>query len=500
MKFRSALLFLAVLSTLVSCEKWNSHNNDSVVTTKVIVPEDTTFSNYSENGDGGSAPDKLPESFPLVGPGYRLMSYQLVDLDNNEDEEEILLVKPVKGESQNLEIVIIDVIGNTDGEESYRKISQEKLSTDSLTSLKLEIIDVTGDTRNEIICTGFTSSGNQTLDIFLVSYLTLSLEPVFNQSVKGSIELYAANQNEWEDVSEAMVVVHKDNEATPSDTMDLIKEVYQWYPQTRSFVLSSSETLSVEKISQDKLTDLFYGSEKDFEKYLSGAWLKINDMEQKDRPLEIVFFDPKGKYIYYYNNEILESYEWNQSRKLVHNKLYVESKNDLIESLNCVFYITIIDYDLVQITVTGIFSDLNGQYKKINIPLDRLTQSINEKDSAAVKEVPNGIYKGNNSFDLYFQLPKVTLIKKDRSFTGIAELFAFNGKTFLEFSFPESEIPETGINKVYIVDYYIRDDKNHIIKTLILEPVELTAENFIPLSMPTLRMEQIEISPSQKEP
>jgi hypothetical protein len=429
------------------------------------------------------------EATNQIGSGYKILGSQILDLDNNQDFEELYFVRD---NLNNPDSLIEIFVFNIDGDK-YEKTSQVLLGIDNNNSLTVSLLDINGDSLSEVVCQGFSTNGQQILDVFRINYQNLTLSPLLNLTVKGSIEIRDDNPfvDDTFNISGKTIIVHRDNPETPSDPIDLIREIYIWQPLARTFQIGKSEIIQSETISKEKIQNIYYGDEKVFRNFLAGSWMKIDPVSGS--LMETVYFSPGENLIFYYNGEILESYNWGSSRKLIHNKLYIESENTLIESLKCSFYITAENYDKITASINGVFSDMNGTYARVNIPMEQFKRRDSSTASIVNTGIITGLFKGNQGFDILFQFPKITIMTSSSQINAIGTIYQTHGINVLEWQFPDGTMSTLKLQQSYQIKYNTRNDSGHEIKTLVLEPVSLNADRFIPLNAPSIHLEQINL-------
>lgn len=455
---------------------------------QVIIPESAGLSLQNNESTETAFAGYSAEAVDIIGPRYRILGNQVLDIDNNQDFEDIYFVRSNESGEQVSELFLFDI-----DNDRYRLKSKVTTGFDNTASLVVSVDDVNGDSHAELICQGFSTSGEQILDIYRINMQDNGLTPLLNLVVKGSVEIRTGESyiDETQSATGSAILVHRDNPETPEDPIDLIREVYLWQPLTRTYQISRSSIIQSETVAREKIQSIYYGDETVFGQFLKGSWLKIDS--NSGYRLETIHFSPGEKAIFYYNGEIMETYDWDRSRKLVHNRLYIESENTLIGSLKCSFYISAETYDKIYVSLNGTFSDLNGTYARVNIPLD---QFKNGGSSTLTGKLPTdqieGLYKGNLGFDLLFQFPKVTIMNGTDPSNVVGIIYPIHDIIVLEWQFPDKKKKIEGIYPVYQLKYSEREESNHIIRSLIMEPVELHANRYIPINAPPVHLEKIE--------
>ena len=191
-------------------------------------------------------------------------------------------------------------------------------------------------------------------------------------------------------------------------------------------------------------------------------------------------------------DDIQEIYDWDETYRTIFKGIYIQSRNILIKSLRRDIYITVEDMDSIKLKIQGT-TEWGGYYKPLSKSLqqglvhDEILEPLDEMNRLS------GLFKGGQGNEFYLDYPFFTeksVLGENRQ--GVYTFFNLYGTNILQLRYQK----ENGLldkRAVYKADFQITEDSSRIIRTLTLEPGNLTVSGYVPESGPVLNIEQIEV-------
>ena len=496
-KLAFLLLFPAIL---LSCRD-KSTNTDNPSTPKVINPLGTTDNSRIDDSTAAQEEDRnfLVPMIPIP-QGEKLVLTNDVNLDFDTEDEQIILTRLTTEENNQLILYVVDYNNN---EMVFYEALKTPISADSSEGLSVLLQDVTGNSINEIIITGFTQEQNHTFDAYTILSTgggqKLQLVNILSLNINGIIEIenYERSQDYrmGQNTNESFTIVSEETDEVSEDNLDLIKTTYKWNRSRRTYAPSSIDKIPGLSIKEEQLTKIYRGSLEEFVDYISGPWYKVEDLNRNRQPLlkQIIHFDISGNQIIFAEDNIQELYDWNDTFRTIFKGINIQSGSSLITSQRRDIYLSLEELDLIKLNIHG-STEWDGFYSPVTPALQQslmVKQGIEE--SRELSRL-SGQYRNNKGEDLNIELPYFTLKTGNELISnGFMEFFILNDMPILEMHY----LKTNGLidhRDVYYVEYQESEDSSRIIRTMTLTPGTLTTKGFSRIPGDTIHYEQIEIN------
>lgn len=344
-----------------------------------------------------------------------------LNIDFDDNIEQIIIVRQKEDLNAPFFILIADYI---QAFEHYQCTSKLESSATNWQNFNLSLMDVTGDNNLEIICNGYNSKEEQTLDIF--KFDTSSIDsgikfyPIFNYASSGSIDI-----SYKEEVQPTPIEVQ---EVDPNESDMIKKDIYHFsYLTSKENPVGAYEFVSTSQIPKVKFDDIKLRQIMDnpsidskFE-FLSGQWI----LESKAKQKCYLNFDYYNKSFCIYTNiekkeneSTLENYDHITIRKILYNRVQIDGRNEnhsfKMTSLKIVYLtmntisVEIYDNDS-SIARLKPNSDYSGTYKKVD---DNHLESLFSKQVPPPAKLPSvsGIFFDQLNNQYIFEYPYYKII------------------------------------------------------------------------------------------
>lgn len=470
---RSKLLFIVFLVlSAISCER--SEGPQQSVAGGTLSPRTEsraeidgqgTTSEYS--GQNGS------QVLVKLGSGHSIIAVADGNLDSEQSDEQILIVLPLDKPRAALELVIASVIPTR---KQYGVVHRFPLQTGTLSGITLDLDDITGNGRNELIVSGFNEKGFHITKIYSVPQngRITDIITIFDAEINGNIDIGPGANKIYPGTPLGIVV----QEIDARNNLDLIETDWTWDSKTYIFKPGSPRRVEFDTILEERMKNVYTGDVDEYKNYLSGPWYRENKTEAS---LDYVFFDPEGNEILFHSGSIQEAYRWEISNRTTARRLYAQLKNEIIPSIVIEFSINAKSWDEILINSN---TDWAGNYHRLSPKL----QKTLEVEETPLSSMLTGIWQGRNGAELVFDLPRIQWSESGNVRTGIASLFSLNDELVLQIQYiRENGAMEEATN--WLVEYEEESDPPRKSISLIQAQLEMKGARAINLN--PRRFEQI---------
>lgn len=498
------LLSIIVFLSLSSCRKYYRDNSPF----KDLNIHSKTSPDYTTQG----IPDKHYENMSLkkiypkiaIPKEMPLIETIEVNLDSDDSEEQIILVKENREVNARFTILIADYIQLFE----YCTLSSSNLTqATNIQSFQVSLLDVCGDKALEIVCTGINKNDGQTIDIF--KYMPASVSSglkyvnILSLTSTGTIDIIHGKEGE------PMAI---ERQQIDSENQGIIRrDIFIWNPQALEYSpIGQYEYAYTERIQKKQINDLTLkkiiddpgmGSKLDF---LEGQWIQESEKKQKI----YLFFDGKSKTFSIYcdnskhrSESNIENYNDLIIRRAFYNRFNIEGKNEIhtfkITTLKVIFEST----DLLKVEVYDNDSSIaklkpnlerSGTFKRIS--KEELTQ-LRSHLFPQRKPLPNinGIYNERLGKQYIFNYPYFK-IKKEESevLNGGYALYHSNVPILEMLTFNERGVVKK--REVFKFDYVETQTGRKFFKTITLIPGKMTIHGFVETSKEPIKLENEEFN------
>lgn len=490
---------LLILFILISCRDQSEEPTNSVP--RIINPRVDEGETAADH-EGENLVEENSFLVPMIDipESNHVLRLQDINLDHDVEEEQIILtqIKDEEG-TDRLKLYIADY--NNDMMR-YQLSAEELISPDHMEGLSIHMQDLNGNQLNEVLITGFNKQGFQTLDVFSIETQGgrdgLTYRRIAKLIVNGTIDIeitdrsqeYKSGQITWE----SFPIVTEETNPEDDENLDLIKTVHNWNRAVSKYQPVSVAKVPGVTIKEENLKKLYRGDLNDFKSFLSGPWYRESDSfgEKQAFLKDILYFQPDEKQVIFTIDDIQEIYDWDETYRTIFKGIYIQSSNILIKSLRRDIYITVEDMDSITLKIQGT-TEWGGSYKPLSLSLqqglvhDEIIQPLDDLNRLS------GLFKGSQGNEYYLDYPFFTEKNSlGESKQGVYTFFNLYGINILQLRYQK----QNGLmdkRAVYKADFQITEDSSRIIRTLTLEPGQLTVSGFTQESGASLNIEQIEV-------
>jgi hypothetical protein len=416
------------------------------------------------------------------------------------------VVKSTEQTSSPVEVMVADYDGIRD---KYVVTWRSATESNYRKDFNLSVLDVTGDHNVEIICSGLTSDGRQTLDIFRRSAspddtFGLYFQSILSLSVEGTIELREKKRTDSYQKGlksgQSYPVVTTTKDQSSDKLVDLTKKTYIWRNNREQYALVNTEDISGQEIEDQQLRELFTSGKKRFEEFLSGPWILTNQ-SGLGQGRHLINFNSKAGTITFYTGEIQEIYHWKSSYRFLSNGLSIHGENEIVPYITIQISAYVQDLNNIRLLISDINSHnatrntnntWSGVYQKLG-PSTRNSLLARSGNPEGTDHLPalTGLYKSDTHPNIYFDPPYFRYREGSDPAHGGFSVYSM-GEDILELRFLNKNGITEGRRR-YSFDFSAEKKNNEIVRRLILTPGKLGVNGFKPTSNEPIRYEQVEI-------
>ena len=484
------VIIAAVLAVIFFSRKTISKKDADNVPSLVTADSDEKKSVLEEH-NVTIVEENTPTSFLSLKSDETLLSSMGIDLNNDNLDDEIIVVKKVS----NPRLIIVIGIYNPNTK-NYVRVSEIQTEVIQFRSFSYNGLDITGEHKTSLVYQGFTENGMSVLQMFLCSGTAdnFSLSKIGDFKSDGTIFIQQYNRTDTYELSQSSgksfpVWVYSSDPEEGSSSLSQIQTEYDWDPVQRRYVQIRQIKVTGRNLAAKELEKIQDGTVETFANYLNGLWYQISGESQKIR---YIFFDYENSEVIFIDGDIQEVYTW-LSSTLYKNGIYLSTSNISIENLGRRFAVTLTDIDQVRIRAyddvrmhIGADNLWDGQYKKLT---DTDSFNVQEKDNAPVEEIAkvleetSGWYTSDGSL-FSFKDGKYLITTDEFVQEGVFALSMADGKAFIQFNPKESQ---RYIGDAYLIGFKevprtvrLKNGKTKTLydkdkKTLVLKPIAIMA-------------------------
>jgi hypothetical protein len=413
---------LALALALASCSPQKEGGGEKVGAQKLaaagqIELAQGELSLLARNGETRETAAKVP-----IERSEKLIQVLNCNLDLDMNEEQILVLGAKGDPEAPLRIAVVDY-DTVRG--AYLRGWEGTTASTNPRLFDVSQKDLVGDHNQEIVCRGINGRGEQVLDVFRKTPAPSGVGLYFTEICQivsdGSIEIQEIERSEGYRLGQKngpsfAIYVYSRDKSSPN-ILDRIRTTYQWQYQQNRYVLSGEEKLPGAVVQEQQLRELFADpSIAAFESYLAGPWYLAGSEGRE----EIILFSPEEKRITIYSGQVEESYDWQTSFRSLPNRLYIESTNELIESIRERIYVDVVALNTIEVTLVGSeeWNRSSGRYLKLTEELQEQLLKQRQTEVKPASILLKGIYRDDQGTEIIFDPPHFTWIGDKRQFSG----------------------------------------------------------------------------------
>lgn len=342
-----------------------------------------------EQGNGGHSDaetalgmdDQNVVSFMPLKPDETLLSSMGIDLDGDNLDDEILVVKKAGNPFLYL------IIGLYNPQTTlYDRVSELKTEVTQFKSFSYNGMDVAGDHRTALVYQGFTDDGSSVLQMYYCSRRGLTKIGDFKSD--GTIFIQQYNRTETYELSQSSgrsfpVWTYSSDTREGAGSLSQVQTEYDWDPDLQRYVQARQIFVAGKNVAAEALAKIQDGTVETFANYLNGLWYKTDN---EDDLMRYIFLDYKNAEVIFLEGDSQEVYNW-QNSNLYRNGIYLSTVNASIENLRRRFDISLTGLDEMRVHVyddvrmrIGADALWNGNYKKMKSANEFPSNEIDTSD------------------------------------------------------------------------------------------------------------------------
>lgn len=428
-------------------------------------------------------------------PNEVVLDVVTVNLDQDEGDEQILIVRKTDKAESLLSVVVADYLPQRRA--WIRAWEGETLAT-KLTTFSIQVRDVLGDHNLAIVCTGINDSNEQTVTVFrripgsdpsVLSYALVCAVAADAVVVEELERTEGYQLGQVNGVSWPVVAYRSDKES--QNFLDQVKTTYAWDFRKGSYVESGSEKITGAEVERGMAAKVLTGVEKDFEAYLTGVW-EAAAPASSGPGARLLVFDRPGDTITFFSSDAQEVFHWNESHSTRYG-LYVGCQNESVSNLRRLMDIELTGADAISVRI---FEDVqmkvdaekrwDGSYRKLP------PGSGGRPEAEARREAPlklEGIYRSADGAELVFEGSRFTLSKGQTVERGGFVAYSLGRDSVLELT----SLKESGLvssRRIYRAAFAETRNGRSISRKLRLSPARAAISGLELLEEPELSFEQ----------
>ncbi len=453
--------------------------------------------------------DEYSEQLPKVeiAPEDLLLQVLTVNLDLDQTDEQVLVLRArgIPDAPVRVAVVDFDSILNT-----FFISWEHETGAMSYRSFQLTLEDLVGDHEIEIVCTGLSTDGKQTLDAFHRSRSSqesgLSYTSIFSERIEGTIEIevttrsQAYHSDRKNGISFPIIAYERDPES--ENLNDLIKTTYLWKHQAQAYIQVKRVLIPGKDIADRRLKELYRQDADAFEKFLDGPW----SSSRSDGKTMIILFEPVNDLVTLFSGDVQEIYRWENSYRYLSNSISIHGVNELMPFIRIQAAVRVDTLDTLRVTIyeinsqTGVRTineEWSGQFFRLSGTMQRSLLRSSESIIEQPDTLPNlvGYYTGETGGSIQFDHPRFTMRHDDETVVGTFSVYSI-GNYILELRIQDRS-GVTVDSRTYKFDLLIEEHETEIIRTLMLIPGSIRVQGFYPNSSELLRFRQVETLEAQ---
>jgi len=424
-----------------------------------------------------------------------------MNLDEDEDLEQVIVVKHSLAEGAKISILIADFQPATG---SYFRLWKGETLASKPNAFVVQPRDLLGDGSIELLCFGIDDSNYQTLTVFKRA----SRGPAAYASIFSAAGLTIAVEDQSDATRRSSAAISVFEPAPGGDSpLDQKKAGYKWNPVRKAYRQETETFVPGAKIEQLFINKIATGRAADFETYLDGLWIKEATAQN---PSVLLYFDSGRRQITIHSLQEKQEWDWNDSNTAFAG-IYASISNSAVPEMLRLLNVELVGVDKVkvgaiaqQIVKFAMREDWNGIYRRFAdsnspspasslepIPIDKpfsVAVAGSERSCSLLLRDFEGYYRTEEGLSLTLKAGNFLMVEGDKTRHGNFSLFQFGGQTILDLGLiDEKNIPSGRLS--YILS--VRTAKDNGIGTMVLKPAHILSERAESLYRPDIVLSRL---------
>lgn len=390
MKRTILIIFILVLAGIFVWA-WTSRmkisfSSDSRETVRTIIP--TVSGNSTENLTDANKIVSYDESLiqPLVPLENDETFLQAISVDLNKDgtADQICAVK----KTSDITISLVPGIHNPLTND-YIRLESLSTGVTQARTLLFYTLDIIGDRRQAIVCSGMNAENLQVLAVYIPSYESngkITYTTIADLRSDGSINIQENNRSDAYNLGltsgDSFPIYTYNSDPESPQTLNQIERLYQWNRNIGRYEQISESRIEGKKIEIKLVRQLQNGDVGSFETFLNGLW--YNPSSNTVRETRSIFFNTAEDEIVFHSGNTEEVYT-RESGAPRRYGAYFTTRNKSISSIRRLIDIELTGIDEIKIKVQedvklkiGVASNWDGTYRKMSVG-QMLTESSRDQ-------------------------------------------------------------------------------------------------------------------------
>ncbi|GAB1454843.1 hypothetical protein MASR2M48_01430 [Spirochaetota bacterium] len=431
-----ALSILATVYFYVASR--NEKGSDPALRTRVL--EAGSIANSDPDPADVQAGVKPTSSIPLEDNETLLDLYSF-NLDFDDEEEQILVIRESDDPSGTIKIVLADY--SPFSRKWTRSWKGSTLVTKNKT-FQVSINDLIGDHNLNIVCTGMSDANEQTMTIYwktqdLVQKQTLTFTKVFEQA--GSTVLIESSERPdsyklGQSNAESWPVSVWKADASSGNYLDQLKEQWRWSFLDKAYILASTEQIPGASIARKMAETILDGNEATFKTFLDGTWYK-ESFDPLSNNAIFITFQSRDESVLFSGEGLIEVYGWESSNPTRYG-LYIASRNQSVRNLRRLMDIELASADSINVRVfqdyrikADISGKWDGRYRRLSEDMAKAFNRAPAMASSTTKSI-EGVYESDDGAKLILSGSSFALESGSNTERGVFSQFELSGKNILD--------------------------------------------------------------------
>jgi hypothetical protein len=428
-----------------------------------------------------------------------LLDLYASNLDMDDEEEQILVIRRTDDPSGRIRIVVADYSPIT---RRWVRLWEDQTEATKIKTFQVTVGDILGDYSLAIICSGINDANEQTMSVFWRTFIDKSQRMQFSPIITVAGDTVTLNTTVRPDsyklglaTAPSWTISAWRADPAAANPMNQVKEVWNWDPASQRYQIISTEHIPGASIARRLAEAILDGQTATFENFIEGIWYKESTDPLSEQALFLTF-QPKDGAILFSAHGIVEIYEWENSNTTRYG-LYVACRNQSVRNLRRLMDIELVSSDTINVRV---FQDLrikadiadrwDGRYRQLGAEMAKAFR----REPAEARMMPDSIdgeYQSGDGVRLSFSGTSYTWIDQDLTEIGYYTIFNLDASRILDMRRFQAAPDSLADRKSWILTLSGKDDApGKPIRILTLQPVRIGLKGIEKLDGPLLTLEQ----------
>jgi hypothetical protein len=357
---------------------------------RVIIPQNPESPGFAGDGDvERMVHEDAMHAKIALREGESIVAVLTQDLDGDMVDEQILAHRTLLEMDSPVSVSCIDYDEALGG---YRRIWTAPTAVTRPGTASVYTQDLIGDRSICVLVSGMDSAGEHTLTVFRIDSSDPEAEASFDKiaelRVDGSIRVQEAERSRAYQTGlsrgQSFTIAAYGRDFRSSNILDQVERIYGYNSETGVYEPIRTTRIPGSQIEQRRVRELLNGDREQFEQFITGLWYYVSPQGTVDNR-QYIYFDPQGKEIIFYGEEIQQVFAWQNSSATRHG-LYIASQNISVTTLRRFLDIELESLESIRVKV---FEDVRLKIY-VTAPWDGSYRKAETREAAAALSAPPG--------------------------------------------------------------------------------------------------------------